>query len=906
MTPFLKQSIQTLLSKHKDLQQMVIILPSKRAGVFLQHYLIEVLETPQFAPEIFSIESFIEHLSSLKKANQVHQLFHLFEAYKKNIPKESQDDFTRFMQWGTRLLKDFNDLDAYRVNPKDSLENLGEFYQLEGFNLPENKQSFPAVFWEQIYPIYQDFQSLLLDHQWATLGMLYQDALDALEIYLSHTTKTHYFIGFNALNQAEQDLIQEFLAKNKGEVLWDLDQAFYEDKIHAAGRFIRSYQQDWKYYRQNPQNFTESSFLKEKNIQAIGFAGNIEQAQYVHEFLQQHKDLNGSTAVVLGNENLLLPVLSVLPSDLSQWNVTMGYAIQQLPISGFFKTLINLHASATEEGLERKATLQLLSFPPLMAQFTKPSSGLKKCINALKENFYPWVGLEEISPLLESDYGRCVFNSTEGDVKKLIDQLILLVQFFEADFFRQKEYFSVAVMGVFKKVLLQLIVQVEAASFPIEVTAFSFLFQESLSLQTLDFSGDPIQGVQIMGMLESRALDFDHLLITNVNEGVLPVGKNDQSFFPFAMKKQFGLPTFLENDAIYTYHFYRLLQRAKNIHLLYNSKSEGLNAGEKSRFIHQLNFSKLPQHQFSDRQFNTMFASPSISETRIYKTPFMIEQLKQLALKGFSLTSLGNYLYDPIAFYNRYLLKVKEELTPSKTLSDIQRGALVHDCLEALYTPYIRQPMQLAFYDKMLAALPALMLDHYQKAYPTMPVPRGENHLILKAYERSVEQFLAQERALVKQGNELIIRALELPFNRPLRPTFFPFEVNVSGKIDRVDQFNGVTRLIDYKTGNVESSKLAWADWEGFVGEYKKLPLFQLLLYAWAYKTSPEVELGIISLKKPKAYVLPLNRKDLPKEANTALVDLDFKKLIEDYLVSLVGEIFDEKKSFVSLEEDEF
>ena len=138
-----------------------------------------------------------------------------------------------------------------------------------------------------------------------------------------------------------------------------------------------------------------------------------------------------------------------------------------------------------------------------------------------------------------------------------------------------------------------------------------------------------------------------------------------------------------------------------------------------------------------------------------------------------------------------------------------------------------------------------------------------------------------------------------------MRPTFFPFEVNVSGKIDRVDQFNSVTRLIDYKTGNVESSKLAWADWEGFVGEYKKLPLFQLLLYAWAYKTSPEVELGIISLKKPKAYVLALNRKDLPKEANTSLVDLDFKKLIEDYLVSLVGEIFDEKKSFVSLEEDE-
>jgi len=905
VTPFLKQAIQTLLSKHKDLQEIVIILPSKRAGVFLQHYLIEALDFPQFAPEIFSIESFIEHISSLKKANQTHQLFSLFEAYKKNIPKESQDDFTLFIQWGTRLLKDFNDIDAYRVNTKDSLENLGEFYQLEGFNFPENHQSFSTDFWNQLYPIYQDFQSLLLEHQWATLGMLYQDALDALEIYLEHTTKTHYFIGFNALNQAEQDLIQEFLAKNKGEVLWDLDKAFYEDKIHAAGRFIRSYQQDWKFYRQNPQNFKEESFSKEKNIQAIGFAGNIEQAQYVHEFLQQYKNVNGSTAVVLGNENLLLPVLSALPCDLSQWNVTMGYAIHQLPIIDFFKTLIDLHATATIEGLDRKAALKLLSFPPLIAQLTTQSIDLKKCSSSLKENFHLWIAPEEISPLLESEYGRCIFDLTSGDVGLFIDQLITLVNLFETDFYRQKEHFTVAVMGVLKKVFLQLKVQVEAVTFPIELTAFSLLFQESISLQTLDFSGDPIQGVQIMGMLESRALDFDHLLITNVNEGVLPVGKNDQSFFPFAMKKQFGLPTFLENDAIYTYHFYRLLQRAKNIHLLYNSKSEGLSAGEKSRFIRQLEFSNLPQHQFSDRQYNTITTSPSIKETVIDKTPFMIEQLKQLALKGFSPTSLGNYLYDPIAFYNRYLLKVKEEVTPEKTLSDLQRGTLVHDCLEALYTPFIGQPMKLTFYDKMLEELPTLMLNHYQKAYPKMPVPRGENHLILKAYERSIQQFLAEERALVKQGNELIIRALELPFNTPLQSALFSFEVNISGKIDRVDQFNGVTRLIDYKTGNVEPSKLAWTNWDGFVGEYKKLPLFQILLYAWAYTSSQEVEVGIISLKKPKAYVLPLNRKDLPKGGNTALVDQDFKKLIENYLVSLVEEIFDEKKSFVSLEEEE-
>jgi hypothetical protein len=175
VTPYLKQIIQRLLRNNSDLQDVVIVLPSKRARVFLQHYLVQEIDVAQFAPDIFSIESFIEHLSSLKRANQTHQLFTLYKAYKIHIPESAQDDFTIFMQWGARLLKDFNDIDAYRVNAKDGLENLAAFYQLDGFNLPENQKSFPAVFWDKLFPIYQDFQALLMESQSATLGMLYQE-----------------------------------------------------------------------------------------------------------------------------------------------------------------------------------------------------------------------------------------------------------------------------------------------------------------------------------------------------------------------------------------------------------------------------------------------------------------------------------------------------------------------------------------------------------------------------------------------------------------------------------------------------------------------------------------------------------------------------------------------------------
>ncbi len=487
----------------------------------------------------------------------------------------------------------------------------------------------------------------------------------------------------------------------------------------------------------------------------------------------------------------------------------------------------------------------------------------------------------------------------------MIDQLIQLVDLFEANFYREKEHFSCAVMALLRKVFLQIKIQIEEANFPIEITVLSFLFQESLALQTLDFSGDPIQGLQIMGMLETRALDFDHILITNVNEGVLPVGKNDQSFFPFSMKKKFGLPTFLDNDAIYTYHFYRLLQRAKNIHLLYNSKSEGLNAGEKSRFIRQLAFSNLSQHEFSDEQFSKEFVAINPAEVSVDKTPQMLEKLKELADSGFSSTSLGAYLYDPISFYNNYLLGIKPDLSVTKTLSNIARGNIVHDCLEELYGYNIGAPMTVSDYDKMILDLPGSLLRHYQKVYLKMPVPSGENLLIVKAYERSILQLLTHEKMLVQQGNELIILKLEKKFNAPLNHPSFNHKVNITGKIDRIDQLNGVTRLIDYKTGDIDRNKLAWSNWDGFAGDYKKLPLFQLLLYAWGYDGFAEVEVGIISLKKPKAYLLPLIRKDLPKGTNAAIVDQLFKKEIEEYLASLILEIFDEKKSFVSLEQEE-
>ena len=904
MKPFLVQVIQRIQEKHRKWDEVVIILPSKRAGVYFNHYLLENINSVQLAPAIYSIESFVEEISSLKKATQTTQLFTLYAAYKTKIEEHEIDDFATFLLWGKRLLNDFNDLDAYRINPDQILKELGEFYRIEAVFSEEEKISFPATFWENLPQIYHAFEDLLLERNSATLGMLYKDCLDSLELYLSHTTKTHYFIGFNALNKAEQDIFQEFLVEKKGEIYWDLDQYLYESQYHAAGRFIRNYQKKWPYYRKNPLQFTDASFSAPKKIKATGFSGNIVQAHYVGDFLKK-KSPNTTTAVVLGNEQLLIPVLSHLPIELDQWNVTMGYAIDQLPFAKWFITVISMHAQYKEDGYARDLLLKTLSFAPFKHYVAKINKSYAEMLHDVENNYRSFVPLEELKPLMENHFINVLLEPVD-DALQFIDKMnALLIILYDKS--TSLDEMSSAVLECILNLLIQIRSQLESISFEINIKALFVLLKESITLQTLDFKGDPINGIQLMGMLESRVLDFDRVIITNVNEGILPVGKNDQSFFPFSMKKEYGLPTFLDNDAIYTYHFYRLIQRAKEVHLLYNAKSEGLNAGEKSRFIRQLELLAHPQHSFSEDQYVLNIPKKLSSLAEVKKTSPMLERLAVLAQKGFSPTSLGAYLLDPLQFYQRYILGIKELELPNKVLSHLTRGTIVHDCIEELYVPYLGQRMQSKYYDKMLSALPTTLKKHYEKVYPKTPTPEGENYLILKAYQRGIMQFFEQEKALVEAGNILTILDLEKEFAVPLNSPVEGHKVIIRGKIDRIDRYNGKTRLIDYKTGTVEKAKLNWQDWQEFKGDYKKQPLFQLLLYAWAYLEIEEakgVEVGIISFKSPKSNVLPLIRKALPKEANQSEVDHQFAEEIGSYLTALICELFDLEKSFVSLGND--
>ncbi len=905
MIPFLVEALKTIQSKHTSLSDVVVVLPSKRAKVFLINHLLQQIETPQFSPQIYSIEEFVAVIAQLKKAPQIQQIFTLYAAYKQSVAEEYQDSFEAYLQWASRLLKDFNDIDAYQVDATAILANVGDYYALEAINQQENEMAFNQEFWEALPKIYRVFKEKLAEKQWGTMGMLYVEALNALQIYIDQTQKQHYFVGFNALNTSEEYLFQEFLTSAKGEVLWDIDKVLYEDTMHASSRFIRKYQQEWNHYRKNPSTFTSTLFSEPKSIKAVGFSGSIEQAQYVGKILKDCPSSSTSTAVVLGDESMLLPVLSHLPHTNSHWNVTMGYPIAQLPITRFFIDFLTLHTSYNEEGFERKLVLDIFNYPPIQRLLFKENPSVKDDLLMLKQQYSTRTSTKFLQSMIEKPLGKALFGVPENAFLLLdqctiwIDQLIK-----QFSFERSTELTQATLLGL-RKLVLQNKVQLQAESINVSLPSILVLLKEEIQLQTIDFKGDPVQGLQLMGMLETRVLDFETIIITNVNEGILPVGKNDQSFFPFALKSTLDSLLFLDNDAIYTYHFYRLLQRAKNIHLLYNATSEGLNAGEKSRFIRQLEFMCPKNHDFTDRDATRNITIEAAVLPEVKKNETILTQLKKVAAKGFSPTSLSSYLVNPMDFYERYVLGVKPAMEVEKVLTNFQRGTIVHNTLEELYAPYVGEPMQAHFYDTMLLKLRQRLLTHYAKVYPKSKQPIGENHLILAAYERSIKAFLTQEMQLVQQGESLTILEVEKEFSVDLFIPTLDTPIKVGGTIDRVDRFNGVLRFIDYKTGVIEKTKLYWNDWEDFVGDYKRQPLFQVLLYAWSqqknYPLDTIFELGIISLKTPMANVLPVLRKDLPKTKSQHSIDTNFIQAFERYLKGLIEEIFDVKKSFVYL-----
>ncbi|MGM0931846.1 MAG: PD-(D/E)XK nuclease family protein [Bacteroidota bacterium] len=912
MISFISQVLQKLLKSEENISETIFILPSKRAGSFLLNELSKLNQNHLFAPKVYSIEEFAQIISKLQPIDNTISLFEFYEVYRKLTPEEQREDFETFATWAQTLIHDFNELDRYLIdhnsffNYLSGIQDINHWYlQKEKTELIENYLKF----WQQLPGYYEHLKESLLNRNLGYQGLIYREAAANIEAYASSVSKKHVFIGFNALNNAEQDIIQYLLEKKKAEIHWDLDESFLKDKEHSASIFINQYLKEWRVYKD--QDFTPGvdEYCKEKQIELIGVPKNIGQAKYLGELLSGFEESQlENTAVVLGEEDLLLPVLNSLPPNIQDLNITMGFPLKNAALSSLFDNIFHIHLNATS-GFYYKDVISIINHPALHS-LLKPAAD-DFSIRIKKENSV-YIASEEIIknfPEVNQPIIKACFEEVNNIPEKLIANFHILIQEIK-DFYRKQE----------NRLGLEFLYQFHVLFNKLEnlnttyphirsLKSLQGFYKEIMTTQSLDFQGKPFKGLQLMGMLESRALDFETVIITSVNEGILPSGKSNNSFLPYDLKKAFRLPTYSEKNAVYTYHFYRLLQRAKKVYLIYNTEPDGMNTGEKSRFITQLEVEKRPKHKLIKKLISPKVPALTSDLKEVKKTPEIIEKLKELAASGFSPSALTTYIRNPIDFYYRYVLGVRDSDNVEETVAYNTLGTVIHDSLETFYKPLEGKNLTQIDILQFKKRIPEEISLQFKKTYTSAPMNRGKNLLIFEVAKRYLQNFLQQELNRIKNGDEVRILMIEENLKTQIKIEALDFPVYIRGKVDRLENTNGITRIIDYKTGKVQQAQLKIVDWDLLASDYDKYSKsFQVLTYASLIKNSldlsPPVEAGVISFKNLQNGFLKFTRNEKTNQRGGGKTELDSEimEAFQTELKKLIAEICDPNKAFIEKE----
>ncbi len=900
MKSFLAESLQKLLHRDRPISDYIIILPSKRACGFLKQLLISEATNSFFAPRILSIEEFVEEVSGLSLMSPTEVLIESHAIYEKikAIP------FDEYLNWAETILNDFNEIDRHLVPPHEFFQYLSGIKILEKWGVKDAETSMIKdylEFWKSLNLFYTQLNEHLLLQQKGYQGMIYRKAAEEMEFYLSqHNNIPHIFLGFNAMNKAEQTIVQELLEHGSAEVFWDIDEFFISDPFHSAAHFFRKYQKEWKFYQSHETPIGSTDFTNQKNITITKSQSDVEQVKFLGNLLA---DMSPSeltkTAVVLADETLLIPLLYSLPKELKEVNVTMGYPLKALPVVQFFESLLDAHSKP-------KFTIYYKTIQNLLnnASGKKLISGADALLQQLALQNRSFISLDALIDLGANEaQQKQIKQIFDFDLKSPNEVIAVIKELLKT--LLEKPNNNAMDQRAYQK-LNEVFTEIDNLErrykFLKSKVALKHLYDSLIGSQTLDLEGDAYSGLQIMGVLETRVLDFENLIMLSVNEGTLPTGKSNNSFITYDLKKQFELPLHTEKDAIYSYHFFRLLQRSKQINLVFNGSTSGLHTGEASRFLQQLEIEKAPEHTLSYKNASAKL-NPIVSPLRTYqKSNGVLERIQQIAAKGFSPSALTSYIRNPKDFYYQRILKVHELDEVEETIAYNTLGTIVHESLEELYKPFVGSLLTKEALQKTLKQVSRVVPLQFEKHYQLGDITRGKNLIIFEVAKRYVENLIHWDLNQLKNNNIELLN-LELSLSVTLDNLNLGFPVRLSGLVDRIDCFNGTTRIIDYKTGNVAPADLTIFDWDLLIQDEKYSKAFQVLTYAYMLnKTQPQsqVEAGIVSFKKMKEGFMPFGTKASMYARNKDhVINESVLNEFEVHLKELIKEICDPIIPFV-------
>lgn len=933
MQTFLEEVTDHIISTYgKNTGEVCIVTPNRRAGLFLRKYFAARVVSPMWAPDMLSIEDFVNRLSGFTICDKTDLVFELFETYK-GIEKDKAENLEAFLNWAPAILRDFDDIDSSLIERKAIYGDIRDFKQMDLWVPGEQDltafQKQYLAFIDRMHTYHELLAQRMMSKKMAWQGLSTSMVAKQLQDGdLSLPWEVVVFTGFNALTGAEQAIVKELLSSGKAEYIIDEDPYYADDPEHEAGRFIRKYKQ---LFGLKSGQAIQSHFKKqEKRVTIFGIAKNVNQARLAGNLFLSGNGISQDehTAVVLANETLLIPTLNALPEQIQDINVTMGYPLTNTHMFGFFDAIFQLQIQSIDQP-ERKGET-VFHFRDLQRFFSHGNTALlwsadqgesltASFLNKLRQGNQTYLSYDEMVELADADGAfthqfKRLFVSFSGQPDKLFLLFLELASELDVQFrgkaatrgsdvVRTPFFVDFESLYYFSKIFRRTTSFLSKFPFLTSLKTLYRLFRQSASESRLSFSGEPLQGLQLMGMLETRGLDFRNVVILAANEHILPRSSHGTSFIPYEVKKAHGLRTYNEQDAIYAYHFYRLLQRARNITIIYNTQTEDMGSNEKSRYVTQL-LHELPAFnpEIAIAE-NVVSIQPVSGQIRtslsVKKSKDILQRLDGLSQKGFSPSALSNYMLCPFQFYLKRVAGLDEADAVEETMEAMTVGNIAHGVLEELYKPYVGQVLQPAHVERMKSSLGDHLHRQLEKMYPGGHIRSGKNLLIKHLINRYLENYLHAEFAFLqhlKTNNQnLTIEALESKLSTCFRlgdDLQDNSGIVISGKADRIDRIGSMVRIIDYKTGVVAGHDLKFTDWDQPFTSSQKIKSFQLLTYAWLYyRMHPDtamVQPGIITLRSPAMGLIGLK---LPGEVRDIRSNdlAEFESRLEKLLMEIMN-----------------
>jgi CRISPR/Cas system-associated exonuclease Cas4 (RecB family) len=905
MTTFIQDIAEAIRKDYAEWETLTVVFPNRRAALYFKKELTRNLSTPQWSPRIITIEELINSFSSLHEADKLTLILKLYQSYKKVTGLTESID--RFYYWGEMLLRDFDELDKYLIDPEllfrdvsnlkevdqyfdylteEQKEFLKDFWDSVEFSSPESKSRFLEL-WRSLFPVYQQFQKDLLQEGIAYAGMIHRSvALDTAQLKLKSTDSPIVFAGFNALTGAEEKIISWFVENRKARVFWDEDEFYVNSDYREAGTFFRQYRN----HSVLGKTFTEKPASYLSRARTISITGVPQKAGQPKLLAQQLAEVNNlqsdeSRVIVLPDESLLMPLLYSLPSTLTSVNVTMGYPLVSTPYFSLIDFLFDLHRNKRKEEFYYKNILALLNHPYLKAMAGEEVFSLR--VEIEKNN---WVHLPEDHFANRSGIVSAIFKMiTEKEFIPYLIEVITLVATSSANGLLEKEF------GFhFHRMLTKL--QELIATEAMELLMLQRLFRQIARAEKVPFSGEPLKGIQIMGILETRNLDFYNVHVLSLNEGNWPAAAKQGSYLPHSIRRAYGLPTYQHQDAMYAYLFYRLLQRAEHVDFYYNTIPDVLGSGEMSRYLYQLMYET--GWKYEKKVLYSPIAIQESASISIPKDTSLKRKLEQYKDKALTPSSINTYIECRLKFYFKSIVGLKEVKEVEEEADARIFGNIFHDVMQFFYTDSKignkKWEIEEYHFENLEAKLDKLIERAYRKHFGLTEKNRveytGQQLVVNEMVKKMASEVLNLDRTYAPFHIEML--------EQENFDTSFAINSKISvlmgGKIDRVDKKEETIRIIDYKTGRDSNSFESIESLFARDDKNRNKAAFQAILYSWIYQrknseTKMKIQPGLINrtevFKEDFRYGLSTN-KEILTDITPYLMEF------EDHLSKLLNEIF--------------